>query len=525
MTTFESGIPTPAFIKSLCQSQAYTHPVVEPRLVETHISWVILTGVFAYKIKKPVNFDFLDFSTLDKRLQACRDELRLNRRLAPALYLEVVPITGSEKEPCMNGVGVPFEYAVRMREFPQADQLDRQLSAGRLDLHDMEALAQKISEFHAVAPIVASDSAFGEPERVQYAIRENFKVLLSGSSGTVLAQLEALRDWSEARYLKLQPLLAVRKQAGFVREVHGDLHLSNLVRLEKIILPFDCIEFSVNLRCIDVVNDIAFLLMDLQFHGRTDLTYRLLNRYLEHSGDYYSLPLLLYYKVYRAMVRAKVAKLRGEGSSGQTRLCSVTEQYAYIEQAYRWIAPHTPSLILMHGLSGSGKSWLSDRVATQLPAIRLRSDVERKRLYGLGPQQASGSGLGSGIYSASASGKTYGRLADLAKAVLSGGETAIIDAAFLEREQRDKFRTLAVDMALPFGILACRSDKSELERRLKNRLRETSDASEAGLQVLKRQQITLAPLSAAEQRAALTVDTRNVGEIRSVIANILARCR
>jgi uncharacterized protein len=515
-----SATLAPDWIRGLLEPSAYAHPVGELRLVETHISWVLLTGAFAYKVKKPVNLGFLDFSTPERRRQACEDELRLNRRYAQALYLDVVPVSLDHGRPRMNGAGPAFEHALRMREFPQADQLDRQLADGRLTLDDMDTLAQRIAGFHAAAPRAPATGPYGEPAGQRRAMRDNLDWLLAGKSGAVQRQLERLCDWSEMRYAVLQPLMTLRKDAGCVREVHGDLHLANLVRLDGSIVPFDCIEFSAELRWIDVLNDIAFLLMDLQLRGRTDLAYRLLNRYLEHTGDYAGIPLLPYYRAYRALVRAKVAKIRRDGSSGLARLQADAELRAYIGQAACWTEAPAPRLILMHGLSGSGKSWVSERLVTALPAIQLRSDIERKRLHGLDAREASGSGVGSGIYTPAGSVQAYARLAELAEAVLAGGETVIVDAAFLQCAQRTAFRALAARLGVGCVILACTAEAAELQRRVACRAAGAGEVSEADAPVLDYQRAHAEPLTAEEAAAAIAVDTTGLSTIETVLARL-----
>lgn len=501
----------PDFIGALCRPAAYAHPVDRIRVAETHISWVLLTGAFAYKIKKPVDLGFLDFSTLQKRRRACEDELRLNRRFAPELYLKVVPITGSEDNPQVDGAGETLEYAVRMRQFPQADQLDRRLTAGKLTLRDMDVVARCVAGFHESASVAPAHRPYGKPAEVHRPFRETLERLLDHKIGDFRAQLEVLRDWSEMRYAVLRAAMTLRRTEGFVREVHGDLHLSNLVRLrDDAIVPFDCIEFSEPLRWIDVLNDIAFLVMDFQFRARDDLAYRLLNRYLERTGDYGALPLLPYYRTYRALVRARIAELRGD--AGQL--------HAYVDRACRSASGAQPSLILMHGFSGSGKSWLSDQLATRLPAIRLRSDIERKRLHGLAVGAASGSGLERGIYSRASSLRTYERLSVLAEAALTGGETVVVDAGFLQREQRNRLRVQARKLSVPFGILACSADRPELERRLRQRERSGTSTSEAGLGVLTHQYRNAEPLTADEQAHALTVDTNRHGDIETIASRI-----
>lgn len=488
--------------RALARAAAYPHPVTRVRLVETHISWVLLTGDWAYKVKKPVSLGFLDYSTLERRRRACLEELRLNRRLAPELYFDVVPITGTPAHPCVDGRGKAFEYAVKMREFPQAAQLDRQLAAGRLRPEDMDALAEVIAAFHEAAPRAPDDAPHGTPENVHRPVRDTLALLDGATDGKAHEKVAALATWITAREETLRPLMARRRHDGRVREVHGDLHLANLVRLRSGIAAFDCIEFNAALRWIDVINDLAFATMDLAFRGRPDLGYRLLNRYLEITGDYEAVPLLRYYEVYRALVRAKVAEVRATELPEAARAAPRALRDAYLDLALARSRANPPLLILMHGVTGSGKTWLSTRLAPRLPAVRVRSDVERRRLHGLGPAQPSGSALDAGIYGAQGSARTYALLAELAAAILRGGETALVDAAFLRREDRDAFRQLAREFGARFAIVSCSAPVSELERRIAARGRH--DASEGTAAVLARQLATRADLGADERADALT---------------------
>ena len=280
-------------------------------VVETHISWVLLAGDYAYKIKKAVNLGFLDFSTLEKRRFYCAEELRLNRRLAPDLYLEVVPIAGSADHPVLNGPGPAIEYAVKMRRFPQACLLDQVLLRGELTPETIDAIARRIADFHGRTAIADNESPFGTPERAHLPVAENFAQIRPRlRDNEDLIRLDELERWSEREYQARFNALAARKARGLIRECHGDLHLGNMALLDGEAVPFDCIEFSDNLRWIDVISEAAFLAMDLQDRGRPDLARRFLNAYLEQTGDYEGLEVLRYYLVYRAMVRAKVACIR-----------------------------------------------------------------------------------------------------------------------------------------------------------------------------------------------------------------------
>lgn len=498
MPTFD----TPPLIHALLvDSACYDHAVGLVQLIETHISWVLLTGEFAYKIKKPVDMGFLDFSTLAFRRQACDDEVRLNRRLAPDIYLAVVTITGSPAAPHINGSGVAFEYAVKMRQFPPDATLDRLAERGELGFEQIDTLAARLARFHLhECAIAAADSPYGEPEAILQLVADNFSILEDVHGDPALKQkLARLHDWSLAEHQRLAPLMRARKQQGYVRECHGDLHLGNLAWVDDHLVIFDCIEFSPALRWIDVISEGAFCYMDLLHRERRDLAFRFLNGWLEASGDYRGLALLRYYAVYRAMVRAKVAALRvqqsGEGAAEVEQWLQLAEQLTQIPPLQLWIT---------HGLSGCGKTTLSQSMVQEHGLIRLRSDIERKRLAGLTAISSSGSGIASGLYSPDASRRTYEHLATQADGLLGAGWPVIIDAAFLARWQRDLFSTLAQRRALPFHILDIQSDHATLRERIVRRTALGQDASEADLRVLDHQIATAEPLDLDELVNATT---------------------
>ncbi len=497
----------PPLIAALKQAAAYPHPVGAVRVAETHISWVLLTGAYAYKIKKSVNLGFVDFSTLEQRRQACLDELRLNRRFAPQLYLDVVPITGTAECPRIGGDSEPFEYAVQMREFPQDAQLDRLLAAGQLDAGDMQALGESIAALHADAPRADAALAYARPAQIRRDAQDNLDALAAGTAGDPHAAVAALAAWTDAEHRRLAALMAARHDQGFVRELHGDLHLANLVRIDQRILPFDCIEFSAALRWNDTISDLAFLTMDLRRRGHAEFAYPLLNRYLERSGDYAGMRLLRFYEVYRALVRAKIAMIRRDAASGAARAAAQRELEAYLGLAQARAAGTRAALVLMHGLSGSGKTRLSSGLIGTLPALRVRSDVERKRLHGLDAAQHSGSAPGAGIYTVAASAQTYALLAQAAHAIIAGGETAVVDAAFLRRADRARFRALAQTLGVPLLLVSCSAPPEVLRARLQRRAASGTDASEADLAVLERQLASAEPLDADERARAIEVAT------------------
>ena len=475
-------------------------------MVETHISWVLLAGDYAYKIKKAVNLGFLDFSTLDKRRFYCAEELRLNRRLAPDLSLEVAPIAGSADHPDLNGHGPAIEYAVKMRRFPQSCLLDQVLLRGQLTPEMIDAIARNISDFHGLAAIAGNESPFGTPERTHLPVAENFAQIRPRLRDKKdLMRLDQLERWSEREYQARFNALAARKSRGFIRECHGDLHLGNMALLDGKAVPFDCIEFSDNLRWIDVISEAAFLTMDLQDRGRPDLARRFINNYLEQTGDYEGLEVLRYYLVYRAMVRAKVACIRAGQEGASTG--HWTQYRNHVELAADYGRPLQPFLAITHGLSGSGKTTVTQSLLEAMDLFRVRSDVERKRLYGLKPETHGGAGTGNGIYSVEANERTYRRLAEVARGIVQSGFPAVVDAAFLKRRERALFRELAQELKVGFVILDFTAPEQLLRSRVNQRMQHGHDASDADIAVLENQLRNSEPLNDCELTFAIEVDT------------------
>jgi aminoglycoside phosphotransferase family enzyme/predicted kinase len=501
-------------IAALCDPARYPHPVAQVERLETHISWVLLAGEYAYKIKKPVDLGFLDFSTLAARKRCCEEELRLNRRTAPGLYLAVVAITGSDADPVLDGEGVAIEYAVKMRRFDQAGLLDRVAKRGELTPALVDRIAHGIADFHARIAVAARDSPFGRPDQVTAPPLANFEHIarLIGKAVNAreadMPQLERLRAWTEREGERLAPAFATRKAGGFVRECHGDLHLGNIALVDGVPTPFDCIEFNAELRWIDVMSELAFLVMDLLDHRLPAAAYRCLNAYLEATGDYDGLAVLRYYLVYRAMVRAKVACIRGHQPDldRDARAAIEAEYRGYFHLAERLARLGGPALVLMHGLSGSGKTTVAQDLLERIGAVRIRSDVERKRLHGLAADARTQSAVASGIYGADATRRTYARLAEAAASALRARWPAIVDATFLRRTERDAFRALARELGVPFAMLSCQAPDAVLRERIVARARGGGDASEADLAVLDRQLQVQESLGDDELRDTIVLD-------------------
>ncbi|MGB5082224.1 MAG: AAA family ATPase [Burkholderiales bacterium] len=493
------------FPAALLSPACYPHAAARVELIETHISWVFLAGDYAYKLKKPVRLGFLDFSTLEARRFYCGEELRLNRRTAPELYLEVVPVAGTPDAPRVGGRGAAIDYALRMRRFAQEALADRIAKQGGLNPGRIDALAAALSAFHASIPAAQPEEGFGAPGRVAAPALSNFDEiadLVRDSPDS--PRLARLRDWTSAETARLGSAFAARKHGGFVRECHGDLHLGNIVFLEDRPVPFDCIEFNPDLRWIDVINEAAFLFMDLLDHRLEAEAFRFLNAYLEATGDYAGLGVLRFYCVYRAMVRAKVACIRVRQSHGDA---SAEEYRGYLDLAESLAKEARGGLVLMHGLAGSGKTGVSQILLERIGAVRVRSDVERKRLHGLAARARTHAPPYAGIYAPEATRAIYHRLEQPARDIVASGRVAVVDATFLARAERDRFRSLAGVLGVPCVIASCFAAESTLRRRVARREAEMNDASEAGVAVLENQLATREPLGPDELALAIGVDS------------------
>ena len=489
-------------LRALQEANAYPHPVRGIEHLETHISDIFLTGDYAYKIKKPLNLGFLDFSTLERRRHCCLEELRLNRRLAPELYLAVVPITGSAANPRIGGDGPTFDYAVQMRQFDQSALLERVAARGELTAAAIDAIADQVVEFHAALPAALPESGYGSGAVIIGPALQNFEQLQPLVGGDVdSAALRRLREWTEDRLRELGGLFEARRQGGLVRECHGDLHLGNMVLIDGRVRIFDCIEFNPQLRWIDVINEAAFLAMDLIQRGHAGLAFRFVNRYLERTGDYAGVRLLRYYMVYRALVRAKVAAMRAaqSGVGASVRAALRAKCHAHIELAQQLAGAPRRTLLIMHGLSGSGKTVISQIALEALGAIRVRSDVERKRLHGFAGGARTSTAVGEGIYTAQAGAATYDRLAQLAGQILDCGFPVLVDATFLIGARRKQFRDLAASHGVAFAVLHIEVSEATLRRRIAQRAAVGADASEASEAVLDLQLALQEPLTSDEQ--------------------------
>ena len=507
-----------SLIAALQNPALFPHAVEGFQLIETHISWVLLTGPFVYKIKKPMNFGFLDFTTLAAREHFCNEELRLNQRLTEDLYLEVLPITGTAQNPQLGGEGEVIEYALKMRQFPQTGLLSTLQANGELTPTHIDQIAKQIGEFHISAPRVTSESELGSPDSVMAPVTQNFEQIRAMISEKAdLIQLDALQAWAESSFERLKPLLTQRKADGFIRECHGDIHLGNITLIDNKVVIFDCIEFNEPFRKTDVYADIGFLAMDLEDRGLKSLSRRLISNYLELTGDYQGLELLNFYKAYRAVVRAKVALFGLSPDADLVQRGAVMRQYRnYANLAESYSAIPSRFLVITHGVSAVGKSHVAMRLVESLGAVRLRSDIERKRLFADKSQA-------SGLYDADASVATYQRLHELAAVVLRAGFPVIIDATYLKQHQRGAAAAVAESTGVPFLILDCEAPQAVIAGWLEQRQAQSNDPSDATLAVIEAQQASREPLTTEETLQSKRVETNKSSDLDSLVENLRQR--
>ncbi|MCF8005341.1 MAG: AAA family ATPase [Chromatiaceae bacterium] len=538
-------------LADLLDPGAYPHPVDQVEGLITHISQIFLAGDYAYKLKRPVSLGFVDFSTLGRRRFYCEEELRLNRRLAPQLYLDVVPVVRVRNQVRMNVEGEVIDYALRMRRFEQR----LLLSQHPLNESLIDRLAERVARFHSSLSPAPPDTPYGDPSAVLAPMLDNFPPLRSalavceGQEAEVKRCLQRLERWTRKRFAFLRPVIEQRRRDGFIRECHGDMHRGNIVVLDEQPLIFDCLEFNPSLRWIDTMSEVAFLTMDLAESGASSFSRRLLNRYLEVSGDYAGLRLLRFYQVYRALVRAKVSAIqlmqaqpsqaietgRPSPPSGSPPLdadapspaprCSSglsvrAALFHYLALAKTCTGRHRPKLFITHGLSGSGKTWIGNLLREHLPIIQIRSDIERKRLCGIAPQSRPSAQQVAQLYTADVNERTYARLLALARELIEAGFSVLVDATFLQRRQRARFRALAQTLNSPYRILVMQAPMHLLRERISARSLVGADASDADIDVLSLQIANHEPLTEAEHPMAVFLNSEAPMQIEAVLAHV-----
>jgi uncharacterized protein len=496
------AVALPEHLASLLLPEAFDHPISDVQVVETNICWVLLTGEYAYKIKRPVVYPFVNLCSLERRAFLCAEEVRLNRRFAPELYLGVVPITVSGGRARFGGTGEAIELAVRMRQFRREDELDRLLVAGKIAPEELADFGRELARIHEKSPVVDRAQAYGSAAFVRHSLEENVRQCIQLSARANAAdRVRAVEPLIAKQLEAAETLISTRREAGRVRECHGDLHTRNVVRHEGRLVAFDCMEFEPAFRWIDVSEEIAFLFMDVSARGHKKHATAFLNGYLAESGDFQACRLVKLYGAHRALVRAKVAALQADGT---------TECLSYIQCAADLLESQKPKLVLMSGVSGSGKTWLAERLALPARAVHVRSDVERKRMAGLPERASSDSPVQGGLYTEELSAKLYERLADCASDVLAGGFNAIVDATFLRRRDRAVFVALARRHGVSITLIRCQAPEDVLMSRIDGRAQRGEDASEATHSVLEWQLAHQEPVDAAAEGFEL-IEVNTIG--------------
>ncbi len=481
-------------LAALLRPQTYPHPVTRIEHLQTHISHVFLAGDYAYKLKKPVNLGFLDFTTLDKRERACADEVRLNARLAPDIYLGVVTLCFDNGRYRVADAGcVPressVEYAVRMRRMPQEGMLDRLAATARLKTDHILDIARQMAAFHTNSEHHRDLDHYGQLDSIAAPIRQNFQQTQGYIDACLSRQgFERLRDYSENFLREHAGFFQERIRRGRIVDGHGDLHLGNMCLFNGRVVIFDCIEFNPALRAGDAINDIAFLTMDLTERKLPHLANVFLNEYLQLTGDYHGLALLDFYQVYRACVRGKINAFQSDSAvDAATRERALQSARDYFVLAERLLQPRHGGVLITCGLSGSGKTTLARQASARLDGVLIRSDIVRKRLAGMTALQRDATGYGEGIYDQQMNERTYAALLEQAGDIVGAGRWAIIDATFSTRARRAAAAALAAQHHVPFVILHCNAPHAELVRRLTARAADNRDASDATATLLEQQ--------------------------------------
>ncbi|MGF1529446.1 MAG: AAA family ATPase [Candidatus Competibacterales bacterium] len=505
--------------------EAYPHPTTTIECLENHISWVFLTGQHVYKLKKPVDLGFIDFSTPDLRLHYCREELRLNRRWSPHLYLDVVAVVGDVDRPRVvpqadpGGRSPLLAHAVHMKQFARDALWSQRAATGRLRAEQVDRLAELVGAFHQGAPRSPLEEPWGNGDQRRRWIGGTVDRLVEVlADGAPAPQARQLRDGLNTALASHAPRLEARRRAGWVREGHGDLHLNNIALVEGQVSPFDCIEFEPALRWMDVMGEVAFPIMDLLSYHQRPWAFRLLDRYLSITGDYGGLAVLPLFIGYRAAVRALAT---GLALAQHPERPADPEQHRrlerYLQQAQDALAwPTRPWLLLTCGLSGSGKTTVAGQLLEQLGAVRIRSDVERKRIHGLTPGQRGGDEL----YTPEADGKTYARLLQAVGEALEAGFAVIADAAFGSKAQRQPFLDLAAARGIPGAVLHCTASEDLRRGRVTGRRAWTNDASDAHLDMLNAQAQAFEAPREDEGAPVIPVDTGQTVDISSLTATV-----
>jgi aminoglycoside phosphotransferase family enzyme/predicted kinase len=513
-----------AIIKAMQEPNFYPHRVRSISLRETHISRVVLTGDVVYKIKKPVNLDFLDFTTLENRRHFCRQEIELNRRLTRDVYLDMVTITHENDRYSLDGRGSPVEYAVKMRQLPEAASMVHRLSDGKVDTTAIDLLARLLSQFYRHARTDSNINRIGSWPTVRKNCEENFTQTEEFAGDVIDRRMyQIIRSATRAFLQRRKALFDLRVKENKIREGHGDLRTGHVYFTEDGIQIIDCIEFNQRFRCGDIASDLAFLTMDLDFEDYPHIARRLLKAYIHHTDDRDVMMLMDFYKCYRAYVRTKVNCLRlkqgGLDNRERTNLLSATQRYMNL--AYRYARQFTrPALCIVCGMIASGKSTVARALADALKVNVLRSDVVRKKIFDRRVSDFREVAFGEDMYSSEATSLTYGKLLLQAQEELEKGNSVILDATFSRKHQRREVLRLATDMDANILFVECRCREDVIRRRLKRR-DAAHQVSDARLKHLDAFKARYEPLDDIEDETLISVDTEK--PLKENVAEILSR--
>lgn len=482
-------------IQQFSCSSFYPHPVEVITTIETHISIVFLTGQYAYKLKKPVNFGFLDFSSLENRKKYTRLEVKLNQRTAPELYIASIPVyADSEHQLSLEENGSnPVEYLVKMHQFDPNQVLSRVLKHQTLNDDQITTLVNNICHLHDSAETCDADQRFGSFEDVVKPMEDNFPSLLQTfTEHEEQYKLKQLKNWTDHTHNQLKSSIESRKNLGHIKACHGDMHLDNITLIDDKPILFDGIEFNDQFRWIDKVSDLAFLIIDCDHRQQLFLSRKIIQQYFQITGDYDGLKVFRFYRVYRTMVRAKITALRAvqlEDETQKKQTLAVAKSYILQAENYAYQAT-PPTLILMQGVSGSGKSHYAHQLLQVMDAHILSSDIERKRLFGIQPTQRVSENEKTKLYSPQMNQKTYQHLLRQAEQILNQGYNVIVDATFLKPEHRTPFEALATHLNLPFKQFIVEVNEAkipQIEANIVMRQTANLSASDADTSILHRQ--------------------------------------
>lgn len=478
-------------------------------LKETHISWILIGDEFVYKIKKAVDFGFLNFTNLLDRKKYCQLEVELNTQMGASFYLNSLPIYGKPDEPTLKEIGTPIEYCVKMKKFNEKYELSFLEQKDELSASHILELVEKLANWHSKAPIIEkATGAYGTPDEVKSPVMDNFSLISNATNDAeILEKLTFVENWAESVFSENKELFQQRYEQGMIKSCHGDLHLANVVIYEGEVMPFDCIEFNLEFRYIDVINDLAFLLMDLDAKNRVALSNLALSRYLEITGDYQALPLVDYYKSYRAMVRAKVNFIQMQQTKNAKDKAQAQQNFLdYLDLAKNYTEKRKSFVAIVSGVSGSGKSTLSFEIAKKTGALRISSDTERKRLFGLKEQEVSNSKINDGIYTKEANAKTYKKLQEITELCIKNHYNIILDATFLKINHRKNIIEIAEKLKVDYFLIGFKINEDILKERIKKRLQSKDFRSEANLEVLQRQLEVYEPFTKDELKRGILLD-------------------